>query len=397
MTLLEVITKASIEQETQTPQSKYPIVLNPDDIFTNLKPESKDSEEDVSLIKRVEGWKISETDSEIIKMGNEFCKKLQRKLKNTNLFKKDEFLKLLNSFLEKNRKSFHLFEEIDSSLSNYTCLMIKNLRFFITPNVAALILEGCVVFEIWDLVDMLIVDGVVGRFSSSNLIDRLIEKKRSNLLCLCIKHFSDIQSSDVRTLLKYFLSPPNGAYSTMVNVRKKWEKQALLAIEKATDGSLPIENLALAKQASILLMIAHDDFSSAELCMHYLFASSEIDDLTLSYSLSGLDGSVKLKLIRYFGKWVKKYLRFPQAGPCPKAADVLGLRLCGWVPSLESVVKYLGLVLDKQFASLVLDAEVHDELRSLEEDVKFLAAEARFCSSLAVVVKNLKRMKREKN
>ncbi|KAF5203475.1 hypothetical protein FRX31_006935 [Thalictrum thalictroides] len=353
------------------------------------RKQNEDSE-DVSLIKCVEGWKISETDSEIIKMGNEFCKKLQRKLKNTNSFKKDEFLKLLNSFLEKSRKSFHLFEEIDPSLSNYTLLMIQKLKFFITPNVAALILEACVAFQIWDLVDMLIVEGVVGRFSSSNLIESLIEKKKSNLLCLCIMHFSDIQSSDVRALLKYFLSPPRGAHSSMAKMRKKWEKQALMSIEKATDGSLPSENLSLAKQASLLLMIAHDDFSSAELCMHYLFASSEIDDLTLSYSLSGLDGSNKLKLIRYFGKWVKKYLRFPQAGPCPKAADVLGLKLCRWVPSLESVVKYLGLVLDEQFASLVLDTVVHDELRSLEEDVKSLASEARFCSSLAILAESLK-------
>lgn len=272
----------------------------------------------------------------------------------------------------------------------HTRSTVKKLKFLFTPNIAALVLEASVRLEIWDLLETLIVAGVVGRFTSSNLIESLVEKRQAYLLCLCVKHFSDIEFSDVQCMLKYFLSPPKGAQSGLVTVRKKWEKKALFAIEKAMDHSLSGENLDLAKQAAVLLMIAYDEFMSAEFCLHYLVASSQLDELKLSHSLSGLDGAEMLKLIRYFGKWLKKYLKFPQAGPCPKAASVLGLELCEWVPSLESVVKYLGLVLDLQFSSLVLYKDFHDELRLLDEDVKSLVSEARFCCSLVDVLDNLK-------
>ncbi|KAL5722635.1 hypothetical protein ACHQM5_006133 [Ranunculus cassubicifolius] len=390
MTLLEVITKATNDQQTQIPQSEYPIILNSDSILCNLKELENEVSEEISIIKRVEGWKISEIDSEIIKIGNDFVKKLKRKLKNPSSFGKDEFFKVLNSFLEKNREKFGGFEKIDSEGLSYTRVMMKKLRYLITPSIGGLILESCLVLEIWDLVETLIVEGFVGRFNSGNLIEVLVKKRRSYLICLCIKHFSDIESSDLQSLLKYFLSPPKGANSTMMNVRKKWEKQALSAIKKATDETLSGENLHLAKNASILLMVAYDEFSSAELCMHYLFASSQLDELNFPYSLSGLDGLEMLKLIRYFGKWLKKYLKFPQAGPCPNASSALGLKMCDLVPSVESIVKYLGLVIDEQFTSLVLYSDFHDELRSLEEDVKSLAEEARSCCSLVDIVESLK-------
>ncbi|KAF9625500.1 hypothetical protein IFM89_023436 [Coptis chinensis] len=384
MTLLEIISKASNTQKPQTPNSTHPIIFNSEPIFSTLQPSSSEQLNNTSsLIKPIQGWKVTQTDEETIKKTTLFCKKLKRKLKNTTSFTKDEFLDLFTSFLEKNRKSVSL---------NDTKLLVRKMGFFISPDISSLVIEGCFVFEDWGLLEILISEGVVGRnvSVSGDLIERLIEKKRTDLLCVCVKHFKGIQGFGIRSLLKYFISPPKGAGVAMGNVRKEWEREALLAIEKASDESLAGEKLSLAKQASILLMVAYDEFTSAELCLHYLFASSEVDELTLSYALSGLDGSDMLKLIRYFGKWVRKYKKFTQAGPCPSAASVLGLGLCDWVPSLEAVVKYLGLVLDEQFSSLVLYAEFHDELRSLQEDVDSLALETRFCCSLVGVVENLK-------
>lgn len=114
--------------------------------------------------------------------------------------------------------------------------------------------------EIWEVLKALIFQGVV----CLDLIEILVKKRRSDLLCLCIKHISDIQSSDLVSVFKYFLTPPKGSHSTMMNVRKDWENQANLAIEKIGKQN---EKSLLAKEASVLLMIAYDGFTSSELCL----------------------------------------------------------------------------------------------------------------------------------
>ncbi|KAF8378406.1 hypothetical protein HHK36_029745 [Tetracentron sinense] len=390
MSLLELVTKA-VHDKTVTAQSEYPILLDSDEILLNLKSENEDPN-DISLIKRVEGWKISKIDSEIIELGNQFFKNLKRKLKNPKSFDRDEFLVLLGCFLEKNNEKIGFSVGVDSSNRSYsyTRVMIEKLGFLIGRDVAGLILESCLVLEFWELLEALITQGLVDRSSSSNLVEFLIKKKRSDMICLCIKHVSDLRSSDILCILKYFLSPPKDAYSSMISVKKQWESQALLAIEMATNQNLPNKKSCLAKQASILLMIAQDDFSASELCLHYFFASSDLDELSITSSIGRLDGSEMLSLIRYMGKWLRKYQRFPQAGPCPNAASVLGLKACDLVPTLESIVNCFGLVLDEHFSSLVLDLEFHEELRLIEGVVKSLASEARLCCSVANVIENLR-------
>ena len=172
----------------------------------------------------------------------------------------------------------------------------------------------------------------------------------------------------------------------MVSVRKEWESQALLAIEKASNEKLSRKK---SREASILLMIAHDGFSASELCLHYLLASSNVDEMILSYSISKLNVKEMMSLIRYLGKWLKKFERFPQAGPCPEASCMLGLMACDWVPRVEVVVKCLGVMLDENFLSLVLHPEFHEELRSIEGVVGTLAIESRLCCSMATAIKNL--------
>lgn len=383
MSLLELITKAAADPEKLSVESKYPIILNANSILSDLQPENDDTD-DTSLIKRVGGWKISEIDTEIIQSGNKFSKKLTRKLKNPKSFGIDEFLGILNSFLKKNMEKIGLPVVVNQSDdTSYACLMLEKLGIFIGRDVLCLILEASLVLELWEVLKTLVVQGVV----CTNLVETLVKKKRSDLLCLCIKHNSELQSSDLVSLLKYFLSPPKDAYSTMMIVRKDWENQALLAIEKTSKQN---SKSILAKEASVLLMLAYDGFSSSELCLHYLFASSNLDQLTLSYSLSRLNGTEMLSLIKYLGKWLKKYEKFPQASPCPKAGSKLGLKACEWVPSLESVVKYLGLILDEHFSTLVLYSDFHDDLKLIDGVVKSLASEARLCCSVADVVENLK-------
>lgn len=387
MTLLEVITKASTNPETALrPLSDYPIILNPDDAILSLKPQSEKDPNPNSLIEPVSGFKVSQTDAEIIESGHKFLNLLKRKLKNRSSFNSGEFLGILNSFLEKIGISIGL----DSSENGYTCKLVEKLGFVMGRDVAGLVMESCLTLEIWDVLEALIVNRLVEHSCYSKLVNSLVETKKSDLLCACIKHFSDLRSSDLLSILKYFLSPRKDAYSSMVAVRKEWESQALLAIEKATDKSLKGKKSRVANEASVLLMVAYDEFSVSELCLHYLLASANLDDLILMTAISKLNGLEMMCLIRYLGKWLKKYERFPQAVPCPKASSMLGLNACVWVPTVEAIVKCLGVVLDEHFLTLVLHPEFHEELRSIQGLVNSLALEARLCCSIANVVENLR-------
>ncbi|KAM7479988.1 hypothetical protein LguiA_028201 [Lonicera macranthoides] len=389
MSLLEVITKASANSAQIPSDTNYPIILNPDPILLKLKPQIQDSN-DTSLVKRVDGWQISQIDAEIIESGQKFFKSLKRKLNNPVIFNKDEFIGMLNSYLEKNRKKVGISVGLDSSDLGYSCVLIEKLGFTMGGDVIGLILEAGIVFELWEILETLIVHGLVEYSCFSNLIHNLIEKRRSDLVCLCVKYVSDLQASDLLAILMYFLSPPKDAYSTMANVRKEWDIAALSAIEKATDKSLTGKKLGLAKVASILLMIALDGFSVSELCLHYLLASSNLDEAILSFCVSKLDGSQMMGFIRYLGKWLKKYDKFPQAYHSPKFSSSLGLKACEWVPQLEDIVKCLGLVLDEHFSSLVLHPEFHEELMSMVGVINPLSSEARLCCNVANLAESLK-------
>ncbi|KAF6163493.1 hypothetical protein GIB67_031100 [Kingdonia uniflora] len=170
----------------------------------------------------------------------------------------------------------------------------------------------------------------------------------------------------------------------MSSIQKQWESQAYLAIKKATNARVMDQYLDLAKQALILIMISYDGLSSSELCMHYLFASPNVNELILLYSLSRLDGSEMFKLIKYLGKWLRKYERFPQAIPCINAVSALDLDVCDWVSSLVPIVQSLGLVFDDHFSLLVLRSEYHEDLRSIEEHKKGYGAclSERICTSV---------------
>ncbi|KAL5747406.1 hypothetical protein ACOSP7_024407 [Xanthoceras sorbifolium] len=388
MTLLEVITKASANLEPVSAQVDHPIILNADGIFLNLKPKLENPSA-ISLVNSVAGWEISQTDTELIDSCKKFYVKLKRKLKDTNKFDKDEFIGILNPFLEKISENVLTSLGVDKSDNRYTRVLIEKIGFLMGRDVAGLVLEACVSLRIWELVEALILNGLVDHSGYSDLAMKLVAEKRSDLLCLCIKHSPDFGSSELLCIFKYFLCPHKDAYASMVSVRKEWESQALLAIEKASDDKHSRKKLHVAKEASVLLMVAHDGFSASELCLHYLLASSNVDEMVLSSSISKLNVKEMMSLIRYLGKWLKKFERFPQAGPCPEASYMLGLKACDWIPRVEVVAKYLGLLLDENFSSLVLHPEFHEELRSIKGVVGNLAIESRFCCSMATAVKNL--------
>lgn len=388
MTLLEVITKASANHEQSSSHFDHPIIFNANDIFVNLKPKHENISP-ATLVNPVSGWEISQTDTQLIDSGKKFYANLKRRLKDTNNFNKDKFIGILNPFLVKISEHAGISNVGHMSSNGFTRILLEKIGFLMGRDVAGLVLEACLDLKIWELVEVLIINVLVDHLWYSNLVMKLAKEKRSDLLCLCVRYASDLGSSELLCILKYFLCPPKEAYNSMVNVRKEWESQALLAIEKATDEKLSRKKLCLAKEASILLMVAHDGFSVSDLCLHYLLGSSNVDEVILSSAISKLSGKEMMNLIRYLGKWLKKFVRFPQVRPCPEASYMLGLPACDWVPKPEVVVKCLGLVLDENFSSLVLHPEFQDELRSIEGVVSSLALETRFCCSITNVVKNL--------
>ncbi|KAK8587428.1 hypothetical protein V6N12_021921 [Hibiscus sabdariffa] len=249
MTLLDVITKASANAELHSSIADHPIVLNADDIFLNLKPEAEDPNP-TSFVSPLTGWGISPTDAKLIDLSKKFCTKLNRKLKDIHNFNREEFLGMLNPFLEKFREKGGIVIGVDSNDSGYTSVLLQKVRSLLGRDVLSLVLEACISLGIWELLEVLIVNGLIDHSCYSNLIVNLAAKKRSDLLCLCVKHARNLGSVELLCVLKYFLCPPKDGYASMVNVRKKWESQALLAIEKATLG----KKSRLAKEASLRTM-----------------------------------------------------------------------------------------------------------------------------------------------
>ncbi|CAI9770011.1 unnamed protein product [Fraxinus pennsylvanica] len=83
---------------------------------------------------------------------------------------------------------------------------------------------------------------------------------------------------------------------------EEWENQALLAIEKVSDRGLVGKQKCLTRKASFLLMMAHDEFTVSELCLHYLLASRNLDEVIFSACVSKLNGEEMMALIKYLRK-----------------------------------------------------------------------------------------------
>lgn len=386
MTLLEVIKNASVDSRSRHLPLEYPFVLDSDSILPKLKPKIKDINSS-ALIKPLIRWKIPKTDAKLIKINKIFFDTRHKHVRNLD---KARFMSSLFSHLEGIRREVGVLIDVDPGRSDFIRILIDKLGVFMGKDVAGLLLDASVSLRLSEVVEALVVNDIIEHSCYSNLVTKLVERNMSVLLCLCIKRAFHLGSSEILTILRYFLSPSKSACESMVTVKKEWESQALLAIEQSSDTSRKRKHLLMAKEASILLMMAYDGFSASETCLHYLIASSNINDVLLSPSFSKLNDRELINLIRYLTKWLKKYQRFPQARPCPEASSVLHLEACDWVPKLEDVIKCLGLVLDENFSSLVLLPQFHEELRSIEVVVSSLTAEAKFCHLMADVVVKLK-------
>ncbi|CAO2174332.1 unnamed protein product [Urochloa humidicola] len=213
----------------------------------------------------------------------------------------------------------------------------------------------------------------------ADLISSLADIDRADLVCAVLRQAADLRSSEILAALRFFLSPASEkAYDATMVVKGRWKDAAVLAVDKCQEkgAGKGKKVYAAARQAAMLLMMGHDGFSSPEVCLHYLFASGNVDSVVLGAAVAELDGGEVVRLMRYLNKWIGKYLKFPEAQAFPKAAGVLGLEQCDSVPSFGAVARALGVVLDNHFSHLVLNADVREELMAAEGMVRELAAEA---------------------
>ncbi|XP_078429158.1 uncharacterized protein LOC144701266 [Wolffia australiana] len=366
MALLDTIKRAASggNDAPSHPTTNFPVILDGEIAFKDLTCEDGDAHAG-SLTNRVVGWKIPKSDEKNIKMVETLAKKLRRKLKNSKSLGDGEIQELLNS------------------------LPKKKLKSLVGGELIGLIAEACVALAQWETLESLILNGLIGFLGPKDLPQKLLEKKQPGLLCLYAKNISEIGVQELSLMLEFFLSPPGGSRESFMKVREEWEREGLLALEKATQKGLTDELTSLAREASILLMMAIDGFSSSELCLHSLFSSPNLEGIFMSSAISKLGSLELLRLIRYLRKWLEKYERFPECCSCPEAGPAFGMKFCQLVPSLESVVMGLGLVIDEHYSYLVLNSQFHDELSSIRRVVESLVSSAGLCCSVFNAIENL--------
>ncbi|GJU63484.1 hypothetical protein Tco_1245319 [Tanacetum coccineum] len=267
----------------------------------------------------------------------------------------------------------------------YSKLLIEKAGFLMGESVISLVIEACLLFEIWEVLERLIVGGLVNGSCSKGLVKGLVEKKRGELVCLCVKYVGGLEVYDVLTVLRFFLSGER-----VSGVKEEWERETVSVIEMCSDKSLGEKKLSLVKDVAVLLMMGYDEFTSREICLHYLVSSSNVDDVIFSACIGKLNGVEIMGFVRYLKKWLVKYQKFPQACVSSKGLSLNGVKAIESVPSLENVTKCFGLVIDEHFSSLVMLPEFCDEVKSIELVVNSLASEARICCTLVNLSANLK-------
>lgn len=231
------------------------------------------------------------------------------------------------------------------------------------------------------------------RHPPPSLLSSLSEADRPDLVCAVVRQAADLRSSELLATLRFFLSPASdAAYDAMVSVKNRWKEAAVLAVNRCKEKGAGKKVDAMARQAALLLMMGYDGFTSPEVCLHYLFASENVDSVVFGAAVSELDGGEVVRLMKYLTKWIGKYQRFPEAQACPEAVGMPGLELCDIVPSFRVVAGALGLVFDQHFSHLALNAELKEDLKAAEMMVKQLATEA---ESAGPILDLLRRMQQD--
>ncbi|KAL5223390.1 hypothetical protein ABZP36_028103 [Zizania latifolia] len=128
----------------------------------------------------------------------------------------------------------------------------------------------------------------------------------ADLVCAVVRRAADLRSSELLATLRCFLSPASdAACDVMVSVKSRWKEAApaaVLAVDLCREKGAGLTVNATGRKAALLLMMAHDGFTSPEVCLHYLFASGNVDSVVLGAAVAELGGGEVVRLMKYLTK-----------------------------------------------------------------------------------------------
>lgn len=355
--------------------------------------EPEDNAGSRGMLRKLPSWKISPIDEQVIDAGTELYNCLKNINSNENEgLTQEGFFGLINPYL------LDLCGKIGASKPatdiNASLHLLQSMAPFLGRRVVNLMVRRCITLSFWEPLEILLSQGLFSWHTCRELVEKLVENRRGDLLYLYVKNTTEFRPSDLLLVLRYFLRP--GSDRTLVAVRDEWRNEALQAIKLASDMQTRCMKSSKLKTRSqlhasefiaVLLAAAFDGFSAADMCLHCLVSSSP-DETVLSSVISGLDPAEVLKLLRYLGKWLGKYSESHLTGPLPPAATP-NIKISRWIPSLALILEWVSLVFNEHYSSVVLFSEFHDELKSIEKMVKCYSKTANEYCSLASVVELL--------
>lgn len=371
--------EAEADEPTTPPPSRCSLTLNAISVLLNLL--SQQEKKSALLLSRIPAWEMDGIDSKIIQAEAQVLDQL-KSTKPEDLTQQS-FVKLLNP----------LFMEIktlagisDPPGTTSTRDLLQSVARYLPRDVLNEIVRYSVALSLWKFLEVLIHCRVVNWNSSAGIVEKLVDAKRVDIVCLFVENMPEIRPPDLLLILNYFLNPSRDD-GKMAKFRRGRKQKTLTALENAALGARKSE-LAFQEMAR-LLAATMDGFSPAEFCMHSVISTS-IDENVLGFVIGQLDDTEVLRLLRYLGKWLRKYSGCHLTGPVDFPSAEGDLSYSRWVPSLASVLKWLHVILNEEYSTLVLRGEFHDTLKCLEETVRVLLAIVSEASSLASIVELLK-------
>jgi len=471
LTLLELVSSAGQREDADAVESVWSSRLEPSVAQTSdfafrkaekriVKGVEVDYLEDL-IVRKDGGWEVS---SPNVLEEEKLVKKLKKKLENNvGTFSTSDFIAMVKPALERvmglesqghgrdengavdgedrNRK------EVVDEESLFLGLIRKGGALVGRKLLSAII--NCILgLQFWNALKVLLQCGLVSNASHPNLVQKLVEHRKADLLCMCFYYVLDLTPSDILLALKFLLDQSNA--SSFETVRQEWRRVASLAIDAAArrkelflkreeyiekelierqrakiekqrdkmerayendpfSAPVPVEDIEVPIQIqmydrerrirdemannssdqvsrAVVMAMAVDGFQGWETCLHALVASAQ-DEAVLAAIIAELDTSEAVQLLQYLRKWLDRYSTRLSRFPSPPGKPGRPLHN---VPSSHQVLQWVNMVLDGQYTNCVLSSEFLPQLRAIQKSVKSVVAIGRRVAPLIGMIEHLR-------
>lgn len=472
LTLLELVSSAGQREDNDCVESVWSTRLEPSVAQTSdfafrkaekriVKGVEVDYLEDL-IVRKDGGWEVS---SPNVTEEEKLVKKLKKKLENNvGTFSTSDFIAMVRPALERvlglesqghgrdengavdgedrNRK------EVVDEESLFVGLIRKG-GALVGRRLLSAIINCSLGLQFWNALKVLLQCGLVSSVSHPDLVQKLVEHRKADLLCTCFYYVLDLTPSDILLALKFLLDQSNA--SSFETVRQEWRRVASMAIDAAARRKelflkreeyiekelierqrakiakrrakmerayendpfsapvVPVENIVvpisvkmhdrerrirdeMANNSSdhvsraVVMAMAVDGFQGWETCLHALVASAQ-DEAVLAAIIAELDTSEAVKLLQYLRKWLDRYSNRLSRFPSPPGKPGRPLHN---VPSSHQVLQWVNMVLDGQYTKCVLSSEFLPELRAIKKSVGSVVAIGRKVAPLVGTIEHLR-------